>query len=390
MAGFRREERGSALVVVLITMSMMLSIGLATIAFGGGQRRLAYGERLREATFNLSEATLNAQLFVLSQNWPGTASTALPASCTSTTTTARCPDRTTINSQFTGLEYSGYIWTTKVQDNGGGSPDYYSSTVAATQPSYDANQDGTIWVRGQATIRGVTRAIVTQVKAQLQSIPFPRNVATAGHFATTNNGKKVIVDTNGASYGTPTQPGKLSVRCSTGPPSSCLNYDPSKGQVSPPVYETNYSSGTVLTPEQLNSLREKAKALGTYTATGCPSSLAGETVFIENGNCSYNGGSNNSLSSPGVLVVATGTLSLSGNASYNGLIYMANLQNSTGDVVSIGGCAKVVGSVLIEGQGGISAASCGVNLAFDPNVVTLVKGYGNPAPVKSTWREVRP
>jgi Tfp pilus assembly protein PilX len=388
----RKEERGTAMVIALILLSVMLALGAATIAFGGGQRRLAFGERVRESMFTLAEATLNAELFVVSQaTWPGSAATALPAGCNSTTAATNCPDPTTVNAQFTGTDYSGYSWTTAVQDNGGGNPDYYSTAVAATQPSYDANGDGKIWVRAQAQKGTVKRTIVTQVKAQLQTIPFPRNTVTAGYFAASPpNAKKVMVDTNGGSYSTtPTQPGVLAVRCSSPPTSSCLNYDASKGQVSPPAYKTGYSSSSVLTSDQLNQVRGMAKSNGTYYASGCPSTLTGAIVFIENGNCSYNGGTYNSLASPGAVIIGTGTMSLSGNSTYYGLIYAANLQASTGYVVSTSGCAKIIGAVAVDGQGGVSAGNCGGNIAFNPYITSLLRGYADAAPVKSMWREVR-
>jgi hypothetical protein len=389
IARIGKQQGGSALIIAIMAMAIMLTTGLAALAFGGGQRQLAAGERIRESTFNVSEGALNAQIFLLARNWPGSLASAYPASCTSTTTATNCPDPTTINAQFTGSDYSGYTWTTAVQDNGGGNPDYYSTTVAAGQPSYDANGDGKLWVRGQSTMRGVSRAIVTQVKAQVQAIPFPRNTLTAGYFATTNNGMKVIIDTNGRTYSTtPTQPASVSVRCSSGPKSSCLNYDATKGQVSPPAYQINYPAGSLVTSDQLNAMRGIAKTNNTYYSSGCPSTLTGALVFIENGTCSFNTGAFNSLASPGMVVIATGTLSLGGNATYNGLVYAANLQGSTGYVVSIGGCAKLIGSVAVDGLGGVLAGACGTNIAFNPNVTNLASGYSDPAPVKATWREV--
>jgi Tfp pilus assembly protein PilX len=384
-----KEQEGSALIIAIVAMAIMLSVGMATLAFGGGQRQLAAGERVRESTFNVAEGALNAQIFMLAQSWPGSSTSAYPASCSSTATVTNCPDPTTINAQFTGADYTGYSWATAVQDNGGGNPDYYSTTVAAGQPSYDANGDGKLWIRGQATMRGVTRAIVTQVKAQVRTIPFPRNTLTAGYFATSTNGKKVIVDTNGKSYSsTATQAGVLAVRCSSGPKSSCLDYDASKGQVSPPAYQTSYSTSSLVSSDDLNAMRGIAKANNTYYSSGCPSTLTGSLVFIENGTCSFNTGTFNSLASSGMVVIATGTLSLGGNATYYGLVYAANLQGSTGYVVSLGGCAKLIGSVAVDGQGGVLAGACGTNIAFNPNVTNLASGYSDPAPVKATWREV--
>jgi Tfp pilus assembly protein PilX len=384
-----KEQQGSALILAIMAMAIMLSVGLATLAFGGGQRQLAAGERIRESTFNVAEGALNSQIFLLAQSWPGSAASAYPTNCSSTTTVTSCPDPTTINAQFTGTDYTGYTWATAIRDNGGGNPDYYSTTVAAGQPSYDANGDGKIWVRGEATLRGVTRAIVTQVKAQIRTIPFPRNTLTAGYFSTTSQGRKVIVDTNGKTYSsTPTQAGAVAVRCSSGPTSSCLNYNAGQGQVSPPAYQTSYPTSSIISSDDLNAMRGIAKQSNTYYSSGCPSTLTGSLVFIENGTCSYNTGTFNSLASSGMVVIATGTLSLGGNATYYGLIYAANLQGSTGYVVSEGGCAKIVGSIAVEGQGGLLAGACGANIAFNPNVTSLARGYSDPAPVKATWREV--
>jgi hypothetical protein len=294
-----------------------------------------------------------------------------------------------VSAQFTGSDYVNSSWNVTLQDNGGANADYYSTTAAASQPTYDANGDGKIWVRAQALARGKTRTIVAQVKAELRTIPFPPNVITAGYLGTTSNGKRVYVDTNGRSYSTnPGQPGTVSVRCNTPPQSSCLNYDPGKGQISPPAIEMNYPAARLITDDQLNSMRNIAKSAGTYTANGCPGSLLGNLVFIENGNCSYNNGTFNTLNSPGMVVVATGTLSLGGNFQYYGLVYAANLQNSTGYVVSLGGCAKVIGGVAVEGAGGMQVGACGVNIAFNGNVFGLAKGYGTPSAAKGTWREI--
>src|SRR5688500_12599321 len=88
-----RDERGSALVVAFVTMLLMLSMGFAAMSladFSTGQSRV---EREGESSFNLSEGAMSAQLFVLSQRWPGTADGAFPAQCNPTTSAnERCPD----------------------------------------------------------------------------------------------------------------------------------------------------------------------------------------------------------------------------------------------------------------------------------------------------------
>jgi Tfp pilus assembly protein PilX len=382
------DEKGSAVIIAMVLMTVMLAMGLATISFGSGQRQLAVGERVRESAFNLAEAALHSQVFILARTWPGSQATAFPASCSSAAVTTNCPNPTTLSAQFTDAEYTSSSWSTSVQDNGGSVESFYSTAGAASQPSYDANGDGKLWVRSQGTVKGVGRTVITQVKAQAQQIPFPRNTLTAGYFATTNNGRKVMVDTSGGSYSsTPSQPGGLAVRCSTGPRSSCLDYDAGKGQVSPPSYQTNYPPALHVSADQLNTMRGIARSNNTYYSSGCPSSIAGAMVFIENGNCSYSG-TYNSLNTSGTVVVATGTLSFGGNGTYYGLVYLGNRQSSAGFLLTMGGCSKIIGSVMVEGQGGVQVGSCGNQIAFNPGVLGLAKGHGWAAPVKSTWREV--
>jgi len=128
---------------------------------------------------------------------------------------------------------------------------------------------------------------VTQIKTA-----FPKNVLTAGYFTTTNNGKKVIVNTAGNPAGTP---GTLAVRCNVSGqtyPNSCLNYDPTRGQVSPDTKQDGYSGGNALSSSDrsVNAQRKK------WTAVPMPmilkpraceckqnSSAAGHTSASSNG-----------------------------------------------------------------------------------------------------------
>jgi Tfp pilus assembly protein PilX len=388
MARHVDRERGSVMVVAVVSMGLMLAIGLATLSFGGGQRNLAAAERVRESSFNLAEGVLNSQIFLLSRTWPAAAATAFPASCSSGATATNCPAPATVSAQFSESQYTGATWTSAVKDNGGSVATYYTTAGAASQPAYDANGDGRLWVQARGVVRGVPRTVVTQVQAQITTLPFPKNSLTGGWTAATNSGKKVLIDTSGRSYtSTPGQPGSIAVRCSSAPPSSCINYDMSKGQISPPSYQTSFSSAALLSEAQVDQMRVTAKAYGTYYS-GCPSSLTGAMVFIESGSCSYGNGTFNSLASPGVVAIATGTLTLNNNAIYYGLIYGRNGQGTTGAVITIGGCAKVIGSVAVEGAGGTNVGDCGNNLAYNSAATTAARAYGDPAVVRTTWREI--
>jgi len=56
--------------------------------------------------------------------------------------------------------------------------------------------------------------------------------------------------------------------------------------------------------------------------------------------------------------------------------------------VATQGNAAIVGAVSVDGPGGVQSGSAGTGIAYDPKVFGLPKGYGRPALVKGTWREV--
>jgi len=401
-----RDERGSALVVAILMTVMLLALGLGTLAFADGQSRQGGAERIQESTFNLTEAAMRKQLFLVSSNgWPSSAASAYPA-CTQTTAASvtRCPDDSGLRGSYrendpSNRDYSaGYSWETKVQDNGGTVSQYYTSAGASDQEGWDKsgpNQvpDGKVWARASSTVRGRTRTVVTLLTANRVPISnFPRQVVTGGHFATGNSGNKVIVDTQGPNG----QPSGVQVRCTSPSDVNCLNFRRGK-QVSPETVTTAYAGGDAMTPEELNGLRTIARQNGTYYASGCPSSLTGRVVFVESGNCSYNGGSFNSAAVPGTVVIATGTLSLGGNASFYGLVYGANKQRTTGDVVTTGGTACIRGAVSVDGQGGVRISSSGKargcgglegNLVWDSTAIDQLETLGRATPEDGTWREL--
>ena len=232
---------------------------------------------------------------------------------------------------------------------------------------------------------------------------FPNNVVTANWFATSNQGKKVIVDTLGA-YAEPpsirpgpaSQPSPLLVRCAGLTPAQCLNYDASKGQVEPPTARTDSTiSSSTLTAAQLQTLEQQASAAGTLWTTGnCPtngsnlSSVNGAPVVIQ-GPCDVSVVANtvvNSPTSPGALIIENGTFYMGGNATFYGLLYCVNRQNSTGSVVTLQGNTTLQGTVTIDGPGGVTAGSSKTNLIYDPRAATLLKGSSGAAVNKNTFR----
>jgi hypothetical protein len=229
-------------------------------------------------------------------------------------------------------------------------------------------------------------------------LPFPQNVITTNWLSLRNNGRKVIVDTLG-SYAQPpsaqrpsnAQPGGIAARCQ-GAPTPCVSYDPSKGQISPDTTQVNSGgNASTLTSDQIAGLRLQAQTASppTYYAAGsCPPSLTGKLVFVEDmtGCSGYSGG--NSGASPGVLVFMRGTLSLTGNGVFYGIVYAGNQQNSSGAVVSINGTAAIQGAVVVDGPGGVVAGSSRTNIVYDPRAFALLQALANATMVPNTWRQL--
>ena len=291
-------------------------------------------------------------------------------------------------------------------------PEYYDDHLATTNVcACDQNGNGSVWVRAEANVggkRAVLVSLASQGAPRLETLP--RVVILAGFFDTTNNGKKIIVDAMGNSA----TAGSLAVRCTTSGPSKndpCLAYDPAKGQLSPAgAYTTGYVDGTgspsdtnrySLDAAAMNRLRATAKSYGTYYATGCPSSLTGKMIFIENptnGNCSYTSNAvYNSAASPGVVILAGGQLSLSATIDYHGLIYAANRQGTApasgpctpgykNDVINLGGNVSIFGAVLVDKCGRVIAGSSKVNVVFDANVFAGVTSLSPASGVKNSFR----
>jgi Tfp pilus assembly protein PilX len=375
-----RDESGWALLTTILVLGILMTLALPLMTMVDTQQQGSAQERKSEASFNIADAALNASVFILSNNWPAAATSAYPSSCTSASTGATCPNSGMLTQTFQGADYSGRAWTVKVRDDS--SSEYYSASAVDALPSWDANGNGKVWVRADGRAAGRSRTVVALVRSSEQSVEFPRRVITAGWFQTTNNGSKVIVDTRGEAA----EPAALAVRCTGGPGSACLGYNPSKGQVSPELVETGYAGATAVSSAVLDGWRVRARALGTYYASGCPSSMTGALIFIENGDCGARG---NSEEAPGMVVIARGTFNLGGNSEYYGIVYAANLQGSTGAVVSLGGTSAIIGSVAVDGGGGVSAGASGRNIIFaEQSLEEIAASSSSVGVVQGTWREI--
>ena len=404
-----RQERGFALIGSLLVLILMMGISLALIAKADTQQAVSGISRVKESGFNLAEAGLSAQALQLGRNWP----TAATSDCTSATgSSSWCPLASAIGNGYTTTDYASScpggtapLWKTQIRDNDptGPAPQYWTTAIN-NRASYDLNGDGSVWVRSFSTVQCRVTSVVALVSATSSPITISNAVVTANFLNTTNQGKKVIIDTLG-SYAQPpsiqpgpaAQPSKVVLRCASGAPSPCADYAANKGQIQPPTVTTGgTSSPQALTATQLQTLESQASAAGTlHTGTDCPnstsvlSSPANGAPVVIGGPCNINvnaNGSINTATKPGVLVIENGTLNLTGTVTFYGLVYMVNKQASSGVVVSIGGNATILGAVNIDGAGGISAGSSKTNLIYDQRATTLLKGSTGAAVNRGTIR----
>jgi hypothetical protein len=400
-----RREEGNVLVIAVMMMTLMLTLGTTALSTVDTQTDVVKKERQHESTFNFAEGVLHAQTYVLARLGTGSPGNEFPDNCDQASVEPLCPDDTRIETNFDPAVQSDYAtpasWRTQVRDNPDG--DFYSSSAVEAAPKYDANDDKQLWVKAEATVRGRTRTIVALIKVEFRSVSFPRYALAGGWFETSNNGRKVIVDSEG-SLG-------VAVRCSdpgdgSEPPwPGCLEYDEGKGQLEPSGhYETDYpETSTGVLTDELEALEDFAKANGTYYAT-CPTDPNGLVVVVESGACAYNNSTPaapgqskccNSKAHPGVFVMKCGSVSFGGNIEFSGIVYVPNKSSSSSTtwcssdaVVETQGTALITGGVVIDGPGGFLAGSSGMNIEFDPWAFDNVKVAGTAGVVQNTWREI--
>jgi Tfp pilus assembly protein PilX/uncharacterized Zn-binding protein involved in type VI secretion len=402
-----RSEDGWAMVTAIILMAVMLSIGLASFAFVDEQARQSGIERTRETAFNYAEGALTAQIFGLTKTWPGPGSSASPVpTCTAASTDARCPSPATLASLFSSVDTaSNSSWQTSVRDNGGSAATYYSDSLTAGQPGYDANGDGKLWVRAQATARGKTRTLIALARVEEQNEDLPHSALISGRLDISNNGNKTIID--GSASSNPA----VAVRCVPAllEGSPCLGHALGGGLLSTALAAltsllnvqiagttaTGYAGGNALTAAAQARVKAKSQADGTYYAT-CPTEAQldagpGKVVWIESGNCSYTSNSQfNTAAAPGAVFLNNATLYLGGTSDFYGLIYGVNPNNSSGTIVQVQGNAAVHGGVLVDGQGTTIAGSSKLNIELLNSAFDQVRSYGTAGIIQNTWREIKP
>jgi hypothetical protein len=282
----------------------------------------------------------------------------------------------------------------------------FGSTAEQPEASYAASEGGALWVRSVGVVQCHPVTVVTLVTRLRVSLIVPEDAITGNWFKVTNNGNKVIVNRKGNA----SEPGPVGMRCE--PPRSrasgtCEEYEANKEQVSPPIEEHPTTSTTTLTASQLATVKSEAQAHGTfYSLTSpyhCPTSMnelegvalsTGRVpVYVEGcGSLKIKAnGTANTETNPGFLVIANGTLELSGNSTYYGVIYAANLQKSSEAVVKLQGGTLVVGGIIVDGAGGIEFGSSGnggnpANLTFDSLAIHNLTISAGAASTRNSFR----
>lgn len=409
-----RDEGGAALVAGILILALIAMLGLAVLQTVDVQSHQSGLERQGEAAFNLAESALNAEASLLQAQWPSSLSTAYPVCNQSSTPSSTCPAGSVIagfTSSYAGPDFASPTWSVQVIDNNVGSPNYYSDSVLSSPQlqHYDSNTDNTLWLRADATVGSAHRIVVAQVLRTSTVVSLPQNVITSGGVSTSNNGSKIIIQaTDPISQLT----GGIALRCTTSQTPSnsnpCAGWDQSKGQLSPAgAYQTGYVDPNggyqTLSPQTLAALRNTAQSNGTYYGPGsCPPLGQTGVVFIENANCTYTGSGPlnwNSETSPGAIVVATGTLTFSANINFYGIIYMANGQ---GTVPSSGPCTSAQQNLVFTVQGGgslhgglfvdkcgtVNAGDKSYDVQYDTNAFGGLQTFSTPSMALSTFRIV--
>lgn len=433
----REDERGWALVTAMALMVLMLVSGLAMAAQVDTQTKMSSQTRHRETAFNLAEAALNAQVFTLGSEWPGTGYSGLPASTSPTvwgpTTTAgsqyapctqastgaselRCPNPAALRGLFPTPDADpDATWSTRVIDNVAPYVNHYSDAALAGAVGYDSNGDGRVWVRASARVKERTRTIVSLVGAGRKSEDIIHAGVVAGSIIFGNMGAnqgKTFIGSDGTS-----STALVSVRCQydpvVDPAADCLGYslndfngnttrwrDALRTAVNPFVVQQSFPQPTGMTADTLARMVQTARSQGTYF-TSCEQAKVDAAkdkpdrvvVFDVHVACGYTGGSTfYSAAQPGMLIVlnSDSSVTFGGGTTFHGVVYHANLPTpgSANVLVRTEGGGTIHGGVLVDGPGIVFAGNDGLNIKFAETAFGAVQSIATADIVANSWREL--
>ena len=351
----RSEEGGWAAVTAIVLTSIMLVMGLALLATVDTQGNQTRVQRNAESSFNLAEAALNAEAFLISRSWPNT-----PPAATSCSTVASINGNLASDSliqdivadSFRQDEYApGASWKVNVCDDTGVSTDTWTDAKLGSAQGYDANGNEKLWVRAQSEVRGVRRAVAAMVVVQRPPIlPQDYAILTGGMSAQLSWASDQL--TGGALLGPLTtrlfndskmvSGGRIGVRC--GLLEACVAgvfaglSQTALKDLLVANQTVQYGSSQALSDVAITGLRAQAQLDGTYVQTvanngSCiPSGATGEDiVFVEtvgDGDqfCTIDTNAGGGAPAYRMVIVASGRIKVQGSGTVSSVVYAANRQ----------------------------------------------------------------
>ena len=317
------EERGWGLVSSVLVVGILISLSLPLLSLVDAQQSQSAHERKSESSFNLAEAALDASMFVLGKDWPALATSAYPSACTRHRRACDCPSAGPPDPHLHGrrlhesrLDRAGPRRHRDRVLRPGGHP--FDAELGR-----ERQREG---VGPRRCPRGCGRPDGRRAREAHRTRPSPSPATPSPPAGSAP--RTTATRSSWTRRGTPRRRRRVAVRCTLPAPSRLPQLQRPRAR----CRRTRRPRDMPATSDRCgrgrsSGLRAKAKTLGTYYASGCPASLTGELVFVENGDCSYTGGGQRQLRRrPGMLVIANGTLSFGGNFTYYGLVYGANLQ----------------------------------------------------------------
>jgi hypothetical protein len=401
------DERGTAIVMAIVLMTIMVAVGLAAYSVVDTQQTESMRSRQRESSFNLAEAALNSQSFVLSRRWAGAATsfaTTTPTCSNGTGAAVECPDPAQLTAAYNSPDYvTGATWKTTVYDDrgptaGSSSPFYDAALIEAKSggvdltPHWDANANKRVWVKAETTVRGRDRTLVALVQVQEHVEFLPKRVILAGQFELTPNGNHKYVLTNPDA----TSQHPVTLRCNLNTP-GCAEFTPDKKnpQIDPPgaITGQEFVGKDAIEDDVKERLKERAIADGKFFDGVCPTDtqLTGKIVWVQgcaSGEYTKNN-TWNSPTNPGILIWADGFLEIGGNSDFYGIVYHLNNQDSSdNELLRLRGGLTIHGGAFVDGPGGIDVGSNSVNITYLEGAFVGVSSYGSASIVQNSWRDI--
>lgn len=406
----------------ILVVAIMMSLGFATISVVDTQTAQTRVERTSESAFNLAEAALNAQAFLLGRNWPRTTAqmpspATAAAPCTGQTMSGTLTDpaasstpsmRDQVQSMLAETyqgDPSSQWWITTCEEGGRTAWDASLLSGRAYDPSIassPAAKPRRMWVRAEAKVGAHRRAVVALVQAGQQPV-YPDLAVVTGIMGA-DLGNTLGSLTTGPLLGgvlgilldqEPMFEGDVGLRCAVlgtnqllGCLSGLLKTTSMLGTLGTLLQSNNYvnfRSDSVLSADALAQVRQQAQQSGTYygkTSAGAgtvaanaaclPAGAAGKIVFIEQvgdgtASCNLN---TNSTPAAAALIVGAGGVRVQGGGTFTGVIHTLRGKALAGDAadIRIEGGSHVVGGVYADDNAALGSKAHGQVYAVPPPV----------------------